>query len=1047
MITVRKALALLLCLVMCLGLVPAVYAEGGLEAEAVFNSAEAYIATVNDVGCRTLEEINEAVSGGGTLILVDNVGVGEGDKLFITHDTSIDLNGKTLNVTLSISAALSIYDTDGSGSGWVLQEIPAPQGGSLKLYGGHYISSAISKYVAEDYMPKRITDTNWWVVKRDNVAPDAIAVVGGDEFYTVGDVNAFLAGNKATVKLHRNIEGDISFKNGGVLDLAGQTLTGSVINRGAALTIQDSGSTGEITGRVSNPAGDPISITGGKYAQAQLTAVSRWIAADYELNAEGRVLPIDKLNQARIGSAYYPTLNDAVEAASKGDKIIALERTDLHGDYDIDESIEKNIALQLGSNGVKKLTVDGRYGDVSITITDGIIGNFIANNNATVTVSGTRFEAMPKVDETSDLNSDVALDAQGTDKHRAGTDGDLSFLCGQTLEEEKPISVDSDSTALAKEDYTVDGKVISLKADYLNSREVGKHTLRLLTGRDEYAEAEFEILAGPGKVTIEGSPYIKGSNSIGISASPVDPVLYSAFAYSTEGDGTKLTVIGSEDYFFEEGTELWLKAAWLDSIPWGTYYLYGFHSEAADYVPFDEFKVQNQKPAVTKSPVSQSVDDGDSVTFAITASGEDLSYQWYRRLGDTGDTEPILDVITASYIFTAHVEDDGYQYWCEVSNGDGDDNTAKSDIAQLSVAPAVPEITRQPGSRTVVAKTNTSFIVEAKGGNLDFVWYCRPAGESVWTKIDSETEGVVEIKTTARASTLTVTASLNNNGTDYRCQVSNPKGTVNSNAARLTVLRPTWLETPVLLSVEESLDGGAVFVWQAVDYAQMYRVFRKTEEDDPWLMLADVTATSYTDTSVKEDTEYFYTVRCVKTDGSDASDRDETGLSVKIKGSCTVSFDVNGGTKVEAQKIIKGSKATEPVVPKKGGVWFIRWYEDENLTREFDFDTPIKEDTTLYARWEKPAIVTPLKLTEISDEAFTGDAAFAAVQLQRNVKKIGSKAFANCVKLCAIYIPEGTTEIADDAFDSGTGLIILGKAGSYAETFAKGHGFDFRAVS
>ncbi len=1043
MITVRKALALLLCLVMCLGLVPAVYAEGGLEAEAVFNSAEAYIATVNDVGCRTLKEINEAISGGGTLILLANVGNGKDDELFITGTTSLDLdlNGKALDVTLRIGAALSIYDT--VGSGWVLQEIPAPQGGSLKLYGGHYISSAISKYVAADYMPKRITGTDWQVVKRDNVAESAIAVVNGTEYYTVEDVNAFLEGNKATVKLHQNFNGDISFKNGGVLDLAGQTLTGDVINRGASLTIQDSGSTGVITGKVSSPTGDPIAITGGKYAQAQWTAVSRWIGAGYGLDEEGRVLPIDKLNEAMIGSAYYKTLNDAVEAAIKGDRIIALERTDLHKDYTIAEPIEKNITLQLGSNGVTALTVDG----ATVGITDGFFGAFTAENNATVTVSGTRFDAMPNVDETSDLNSDVALDAQGTDKHMAGTPGTLSFLCGQTLEEAKPIFVDS--TALAEGDYIVDGKEIRLKAAYLNSLEDGKHTLRLLTGRDEYAEAEFEILAGPGKVTIEGSPYIKGSNSIGISASPVDPELYSAFAYSTENDGTKLTVIGSEDYSFEEETELWLKAAWLDSIPWGTYYLYGFHSEAADYVLFDEFEVQNQKPAVTKSPVSQSVADGDSVTFAITASGEDLSYQWYRRLGDTGATEPIPGATAASYIFAAHVEDDGYQYWCVVRNGnDVEKNTATSDIAQLSVVPAVPEITRQPGSRTVVAKTNTSFTVEAKGGNLDFVWYCRPAGESVWTKIDSETEGVVEIKTTARASTLTVTASLNNNGTDYRCQVSNPKGTVNSNAARLTVLRPEKLETPELLSVEESLDGGAVFEWKAVDYAQMYRVFRKTDkEDSPWMMLADVTATSYTDTSVKESTKYFYTVRCVKTDGSDDSDRDEEGKPIEIKGSCTVSFDVNGGTKIEAQKIFKGDMAKEPAVPKKGGVWFIRWYEDENLTREFYFDTPIKEDTTLYARWEKPAIVTPLNLTEISDEAFAGDAAFAAVQLQRNVKKIGSKAFANCVKLCAIYIPEGTTEIAGDAFDGVTGLIILGKAGSYAETFAKDQGFDFREVS
>ena len=289
MITVRKALALLLCLVMCLGLVPAVYAEGGLEAEAVFNSAEAYIATVNGVGCRTLKEINEAVSGGGTLILLANVGNGKDDELFITGTTSLDLNGKALNVTLRIGAALSIYDAVGDGR--VQQEIPAPQGGSLKLYGGHYTSSAISGYVAEGYMPKRNADTDWQVVKRDTVAPSAIAVVNGTEFYTVDDVNAFLAGNKATVKLHQNFDGDISFKNGGVLDLAGQTLTGDVINRGASLTIQDSGSTGVIMGKVSSPTGDPIAITGGKYAQAQWTAVSRWIGAGYGLDEEAGSCP------------------------------------------------------------------------------------------------------------------------------------------------------------------------------------------------------------------------------------------------------------------------------------------------------------------------------------------------------------------------------------------------------------------------------------------------------------------------------------------------------------------------------------------------------------------------------------------------------------------------------------------------------------------------------------------------------------------------------------------------------------------------------------
>lgn len=78
----------------------------------------------------------------------------------------------------------------------------------------------------------------------------------------------------------------------------------------------------------------------------------------------------------------------------------------------------------------------------------------------------------------------------------------------------------------------------------------------------------------------------------------------------------------------------------------------------------------------------------------------------------------------------------------------------------------------------------------------------------------------------------------------------------------------------------------------------------------------------------------------------------------------TISFDMNGhGTQVDAQKVIKGAKATKPADPTAEGYNFKGWYADENLTNEFDFETAIKADTKVYAKWEKKA-AKPTKPSE-----------------------------------------------------------------------------------
>lgn len=64
-----------------------------------------------------------------------------------------------------------------------------------------------------------------------------------------------------------------------------------------------------------------------------------------------------------------------------------------------------------------------------------------------------------------------------------------------------------------------------------------------------------------------------------------------------------------------------------------------------------------------------------------------------------------------------------------------------------------------------------------------------------------------------------------------------------------------------------------------------------------------------------------------------------------------VTFDANGGSAVEKQTVIGGGTATIPEQPTKDGYTFAFWCTDSGATNEFDFTTPITEDTTLYARW------------------------------------------------------------------------------------------------
>ena len=67
----------------------------------------------------------------------------------------------------------------------------------------------------------------------------------------------------------------------------------------------------------------------------------------------------------------------------------------------------------------------------------------------------------------------------------------------------------------------------------------------------------------------------------------------------------------------------------------------------------------------------------------------------------------------------------------------------------------------------------------------------------------------------------------------------------------------------------------------------------------------------------------------------------------------TITFDTNGGNSIDVQTIKSGEKAVKPAAPIKSGYTFINWYSDSALTVVYDFNTPVTNSITVYAKWDE----------------------------------------------------------------------------------------------
>lgn len=93
-------------------------------------------------------------------------------------------------------------------------------------------------------------------------------------------------------------------------------------------------------------------------------------------------------------------------------------------------------------------------------------------------------------------------------------------------------------------------------------------------------------------------------------------------------------------------------------------------------------------PTIDTQPASQTVTKGNTATFTVAATGENLSYQWQQSINSGSNWMDISGANVATYTTAATTTSmSGYQYRCVVSNSAG---SVTSEVATLTVNEPAP---------------------------------------------------------------------------------------------------------------------------------------------------------------------------------------------------------------------------------------------------------------------------------------------------------------------------------------------------------------------
>jgi|GEM_PF-2665674 len=266
----------------------------------------------------------------------------------------------------------------------------------------------------------------------------------------------------------------------------------------------------------------------------------------------------------------------------------------------------------------------------------------------------------------------------------------------------------------------------------------------------------------------------------------------------------------------------------------------------------------NQNPRITKDPVDIVAESGDAASFAVTATGYSLKYQWQVSTDGGDEWSDVSKATAAAYAVSKLTKaSDGLMYRVKVYNGGA---TVYSEGALLTVNQKTT-ISAVSGNQVAFAGADAQFWVDALVEEpAQYVWQVKAVGSKNWETIAEADEDILVLEDAVKGLS----------GSKYRVLVSSGRtegGKVLTSAEMtLTVVDTTAI---TLGTRPQAFEGGkGTFKVTEKGYGALkYQWQVSTDEGGTWSDIAKATAASYT-TPALSGSDFAKLYRCAVTNAA-----------------------------------------------------------------------------------------------------------------------------------------------------------------------------------
>ena len=331
-------------------------------------------------------------------------------------------------------------------------------------------------------------------------------------------------------------------------------------------------------------------------------------------------------------------------------------------------------------------------------------------------------------------------------------------------------------------------------------------------------------------------------------------------------------------------------------------------------------------PTISSQPAAQSVTEGQSATFSVTASGTSLQYQWKKNGTD------ISGATSSTYTMPTAVAADNHAVFTVVVSNTLGAVTSSNAILTVSPVDVAPAITTQPAAQTVFAGQSATFSVTASGTSLKYQW------KKNGTDIPGATASSYTTEATSNAD---IGAAL-----AYSVVVSNSAGSVTSSNATLTVTAATPALTAQPAAQITTAGSAATFTVKATGTAPLGYQWKKNGTD-----ISGATSSTYTTpaTGIGDNNAVFTVV--VTNSAGNATSSSAT-LTVNISSATGYSQIANGsgGTYAKEECVLDNStgliwegKTASPATSRLGTSTYTN-FDSTSTGQKTDGSNPIQAE-------------------------------------------------------------------------------------------------------